>query len=371
MRIGWYISGSGHFALILVVLFGGLFAGDRIPEPVSLSEVSLFTEEEFAALTPAAVAPDTQTDAPEVTTPGEDAAPETPEDQAAPALPVPQPIEAPDTPDTPEFEVEQPVPDAVVVDEAPTVQAPPTDQDGTTLEPDQVAAPAPRVAPVPQVAPPPDVETGPELIEDTAIAPDAPPEEVEEETPAAPEQASDRIVTEAEAQDTTSAVSSKRPRSRPARSQRVAEETPEPDPDTEPATNNATDDAVAEALGQTEAETPVETPVQRGPPLTGGEKESFRLAVSQCWNVGSLSTEALGTTVVVAFDMEQSGKPVASSIRQVSFSGGSEAGARQAFEAARRAIIRCGVRGFDLPVEKYDQWREIEATFNPQGMQFR
>ena len=87
--------------------------------------------------------------------------------------------------------------------------------------------------------------------------------------------------------------------------------------------------------------------------------------------MGSLSTDALGTTVVVAFEMEQSGRPVTESIRMLSFSGGSDAGARQAFETARRAIIRCGARGFDLPVEKYDQWREIEATFNPQGMQFR
>ena len=112
-------------------------------------------------------------------------------------------------------------------------------------------------------------------------------------------------------------------------------------------------------------------PRPSGPPLTGSEKDAFRLAVSNCWNVGSLSTDALGTTVVVGFDMEQSGKPVTGSIRLVSFSGGTDAAARQAFEAARRAIIRCGARGFDLPVEKYDQWREIEATFNPQGMQFR
>ena len=44
---------------------------------------------------------------------------------------------------------------------------------------------------------------------------------------------------------------------------------------------------------------------------------------------------------------------------------------RQAFEAARRAIIRCGSRGFPLPAEKYDQWREVEMVFNPEGMRMK
>ncbi|MCG6885199.1 MAG: energy transducer TonB, partial [Silicimonas sp.] len=114
-----------------------------------------------------------------------------------------------------------------------------------------------------------------------------------------------------------------------------------------------------------------EAPAPAGPPLTGGEREGFRVAISRCWNVGSLSTDALATTVVVAVEMEQSGKPITGSIRLVSSSGGSSSGERQAFEAARRAIIRCGASGFGLPVEKFDQWREIEMTFNPEGMQFR
>ncbi len=375
MRLGWYISGAGHLALILLVLFGGLFAGDRIPEAVVLSEVSILSEEEFAALSAPEVAPETQSDAPDVAVPEEDSSetPAAPTPDSAPVVAAPEPVEAPETPDEPEFEVEQPVPEAVVVDDAPEVQAPPSDLDGTVSEPDAVAAPAPRVAPVPQVAPPPDAETGPELVEDTAPDPEAPPEEpVEEDTPVAPEAASDRIVTEAEEEQNYAPASSRRPRARPARPVRVAEDPPEtPSPETPRAAPN-TNDAVADALRNDQpAPAPAPAPVPSGPPLTGGEKEAFVLAVSSCWNVGSLSTEALGTTVIVAFDMQQTGQPVTNSIRMVSFSGGSEGGARQAFEAARRAIIRCGARGFDLPAEKYDQWREIEATFNPQGMQFR
>ena len=55
----------------------------------------------------------------------------------------------------------------------------------------------------------------------------------------------------------------------------------------------------------------------------------------------------------------------------IDFTDGSEAAARQAFEAARRAIIRCGASGFPLPAEKYEQWREMELVFNPNGMRLR
>lgn len=366
LRFGWYISGAGHVALIFVVLFGGLFAGERLPE-VTVSEVSVISEAEFAALMPRGAAPEIATDAPEVVEPeAEDAAPEAPAEDAAPEVSEPEPVEVPDAPDEPVTETPDPLPQAVIIEDAPAVPLPPTDIDGTAPEPDAIAAPAPRVAPVPQVAPPPVAEAAPEIIEDTAPAPDEPPEEVvEEETePAAPDEASDRIVTEAEEIQNYAPASSMRPRSRPARPVRQAE-TPreEPKPAEDPLA-----DAVAAAVAEANEPEPA---APRGPPLTGGEKDALRVSVGQCWNVGSLSTEALGTTVVVAVSMAETGKPDTGSIKMVSFSGGSEGAARQAFEAARRAIIRCGARGFPLPVEKYDHWRDIEMTFNPEGMQFR
>lgn len=365
MRAGWYISGIGHVALILALLFGGLFVGDRIPEPLSVSEVSVISEEDFAALVLPGGAPETQTDVPDVAAPEDEDAPEAPEPDVAPSLPEPTPAEEPEAPDTAEIEVPEPViPSAVIVDTTPPVPAPPSEQDGTTIEPDAVAAPAPRVAPIPQVAPPPEAERAPEIVQDTAPEPLPEPEpQPEPDQPAAPEEASDRIVTEAEEEKVYAPASSRRPRSRPPQRVRVAEPQEEPAP-----TETNTNDAVAAALAE---ETPSEAPVRSGPPLTGGEKDALRVAVSSCWNVGSLSTDALGTTVIVSVEMEQTGRPVTGSIRMVSFSGGSEAAARQAFEAARRAIIRCGARGFALPVEKYAEWRDIEMTFNPEGMQFR
>ncbi|MDE0345025.1 MAG: energy transducer TonB [Boseongicola sp.] len=361
LRWSWYISGAGHIAFILAVFFAGPLASDRQSEVVILSEVAILSEQEFAALVPPGAAPQTQTDAPTVVAPEEDEAPSSLAAVAATELFTPRPVEAPESPDMPEFEIDQPALGAEIEDSAPTPLLPPSDIDGTSVQPHQVAAPAPRVAPVPQLAPPPEAETGADLIEASVPDPETPPEQVvEEEAPQAPQEASDRIVTEAEEEETYAVASSMRPRSRPPRPP-----SPEPDVPDDPPRESETVAALAEADTDSRQVAP------RGPPLTRGEKEAFGLAVGNCWNVGSLSTSARATKVVVAFDMQRNGVPVAESIRMVEFLDGSETDAGRAFEAARRAIIRCGSKGFQLPVEKFDQWREVEATFNAEGMQFR
>lgn len=361
MRWSWYISGAGHIAFILAVFFAGPLASDRQTEVVILSEVAILSEQEFAALVPPGAAPQTQTDAPAVAAPEEDEAPRSLTAVAATELSTPRPVEAPESPDVPEFEIDQPALGAEIDDSAPTPLLPPSDIDGTSVQPDQVAAPAPRVAPVPQLAPPPEAEAGADLIEASAPEPEAPPEQVvEEEAPQAPKEASDRIVTEAEEEETNAVASSMRPRARPPRP-------PSPEPDVPDAPPRETETVAALA----EADTGSQQVAPRGPPLTRGEREAFGLAVGKCWNVGSLSSSALATTVVVAFDMQRTGVPVTGSIRMIDFRGGNEADAGRAFEAARRAIIRCGTKGFQLPVDKFGQWREVEATFNAEGMQFR
>ncbi|MDD9977381.1 MAG: hypothetical protein OXQ30_06535, partial [Boseongicola sp.] len=181
MRQGWIISGIGHGALALFVLLSGFFLSVE-PTEVTVADVSLISEAEYAALTPPAAAPETQTEPPEeVTPPSEDAPPETPEEETAPELTQPENVETPETPDTSEIEVPSLVPQAAVVDDAPEIDMPDVDVGGTSLERDVVAAPSPRVAPTPSIAPPPDAETAPEIIEDTAPDPEAPPEEVVEE----------------------------------------------------------------------------------------------------------------------------------------------------------------------------------------------
>ncbi len=361
MRTGWYISVAGHGALIVVVLFGGLFARDRIPE-VTVSEVTVLSEAEYAALLPPTTAPEVATDAPEVAPPVEDEAPDAPAEDTAPEVSEPEPVEKPETPENPELTIPQPIPDAVVEDEAPIIATPPTDIDGSSPIIDGTPQPAPRVAPTPSIAPPPLAEVAPERVDEVAPDPEAPPEDVVEDVePAAPQEASDRIVTEAEETRETAPASSMRPRTRPARPVQQAETPPTPTP--APSTNDAVSAAVAEAN-----ETPAPS-VPTGPPLTGGETDAFKIAVGACWVVDP-GARSFGVRVTVAFSLDQQGKPVGE-VRQISAEGGDTTTQLAAYDAARRAVLRCGRNGFPLPVEKYSQWRDIEMTFNPEGIQVR
>ncbi len=350
MQTGTKISGAAHLALIGWALLGGAFRSE--PLPYEVHEVSLISAQDFAALS----APD----APQVS-------------QRPPARPEP----------TPEAQTEEPT-------EPPVTEAPELSQDTAALPPQPEVPDAPeapqaqpeprpaeRVAPDPVAPPPvdavPDTDTTPAVVEEDGAQSDRDAQEA-----TAPEEAGDRIETEANERESLAPLASARPLSRPER--RPApdpepETTPEPQPEPpaaepDPDTNSAIEDALAAALADGGDEAP-EPAAPAGPPLTAGEKEGLRVAVSRCWNVGSLSSEALRTTVVVGVSMARDGVPVRESIRMLSSSGGSGGAAEQAFEAARRAIIRCGARGFDLPAAKFDQWRDIEMTFNPERMQIK
>ncbi|MHA7829276.1 MAG: energy transducer TonB, partial [Roseovarius sp.] len=268
-------------------------------------------------------------------------------------------------------------PDAEVSDAPPDLTPPQEDVAALVPEvsPRPQPRPAPRVAPEPVAQPDPDVEI--DDIDQQETTPDAEAAETVEEDSreTAREEATTEIVTEAEENDLASAAPTRSPRPRtrpeaPAPAAEPAQDTPAP---SEPETDeNAVNNALAEALGQGQAQTGgTDQGAASGPPLTAGEKDALRVAVQNCWNVGSLSSEALRTTVVVGVAMSEDSRPVTSSIEMLSASGGSGSAAKQAFEAARRAIIRCGTNGFNLPKEKYDHWRDIEMTFNPERMRIK
>ncbi len=368
MNTGQVISGIGHAGLIGWVLFGGTFQSE--PLPFEVTEVSVISTEAFEALMASGPAPDSATEValpeqPEVApdpvetpTPDDTVATETPaptvqpEAEVAPKTPAPQP-----EPEIADVSPEQPQPleQAVLVPE---------------IAPRPIPRPSERVAPE-AVAPPPE-DVAPDAVEQQAVTEDKGADTpAEEQQATAPEEAATEIVTEAETPSNAPKTSPRPPSVRPSAPVRTAEpatpapetparQTPAPAP-----TDEAVNDALREALGGGAEDVP------QGPPLTAGEKDALRVAVSSCWNVGSLSTEALGTTVVVVVDMTPDAKPVTSSIRLASSSGGSAAAANQAFEAARRAIIRCTRDGYGLPAEKYGQWKEIEMTFNPERMRIK
>jgi len=296
MRTGYIISGIGHGVLMLWILFGGLFLRGPEEPPLRVSDVSLISGAEFAALTEAAAAPPPPTEP----------VPSPPETSPAPP---PRP-----EPPAPEPPAPEPEPEPMPEPPAPEVTPPPADRVANEV----IEAPE---EPLPE---------GPALVEEST------PEEV---PPAPPTETAD-----------------------------APDPAPTPDPAPAPADNAAIDSAVNDALADALGEA-ASAPGPSGPPLTSGERDGLRVAVSRCWNLGSASTDALNTTVVVLVQMARDGRP--EGIEMVSSNGPNQEATRIAFEAARRAIIRCGTSGFGLPAEKYDQWREIEMTFDPGNMRIR
>ncbi|MEL6167175.1 MAG: hypothetical protein AAFR35_00695 [Pseudomonadota bacterium] len=359
MTVGWYISGVAHGALFAGLLFGGWFARDPLP-PLVVADVTVITEEQFAALTRPEEAPEVTTDAAAPQAPVVDTAPVAPpEPEVAPETaeaPTPETPEAPETPP----EAPQPLPqnDIAAVVDAPPVVAPPTLDVGAATQ--AVApAPAPRVAPEMAPPSPPEAESAPDVVEETAPSPDA--DEVAQETEtAAPEEATTEIVTEAE-QSEQAPQQSIRPTRRPDRPLQQADAPVEQTPTETDAAVQAALDAAARTASR---------PTPSGPPLTGGEKDALRIAVQQCWVV-DVGSQSANVTVTVGVDMTPDGKVVGNQVRQISASGGDATAQRAAFEKARRAILRCQGSGFPLPRDKYDQWRQIEMTFNPDGMRLK
>ncbi len=386
MTKGQIVSAIGHFCLLLWAVLGDwLFAPKDMPD-VEVASVSLMSSAEFdemmaisagsAATEPAAAQPAEPVTPPEPVKPEPVDPPPVVEDvpEDVPVADVPQPIETPE-PVAPVAEVEQPVP------------VTPSDAKPKPRPIDRVAA-----VPVDSPTDAPDVADEATPVASDEAAPDAPV--VEEKPPAAPEEATTQIVTEAvETEDNAPQLpkmASLPPRSRPKDlvkpeepvEEQVASAEPAPDVPAEDPTEAAVADAIAAALADATSQEPSEATADAGasnepanaptgPPLTGAETDALRVAVQACWNVGALSMEALRTTVVVAVSVGQDRTPDAASIKLVRSEGGSEVSTGQAYEAARRAIVRCGSRGFPLPLEKYDQWKELELVFDPNGMRMR
>ena len=373
MHTGHYISGGAHGFLILWALFGGMFRGD--PPEVEVAEVSVISEAQFAAMMQPQTAPPTvETPAalpqPEI----EQANPDTPAPELEPATP-PEPVEPeaaqPDTPPQPvlpepEPEVADTPPQPPAPEPVPEVEAP-----DVALRP--VPRPAPRVAPEAVPEPQPEADVAPD-VQDTVEQTDTPDAPVEDEQQAtAPEAAATEIVTEAE-EPARAPVTSIRPQTRPNRpaptqTAQPAPETADPLPETDDAEADAAASAIAGALEEA-LSGGAQTGAAEGPPLTQGERDGFRIAVQDCWVV-DVGSQAANVTVTVGFDLDRSGQVIGSTLRMLGASGGSGSAVDTAFQAARRAILRCQGDGYDLPPEKFDQWKSVEMTFNPESMRIR
>ena len=371
---GTYVSAAGHLALLVWLIAGWGFNAE--PLPLEVSEVSVVSSEQYAAIV-AATTPD-PTDAPPEAPemPATEAAPEVPVQEEAQTTPPPPDVTPPPAQDLPPPAAPEPPDPITVPSDAPATPGPPAEEvvAAPNLEesPRPVPRPAQRITPDP-VAPPPEDAAPADVAQDQAspdAAPDAPVvEEAQEQT--APEEAATEIVTEAETpQGRLTEIP--RPRTRPNRP------TPPPAPEVEtetaeapvPEVDQSAVQAALEAATAAAAEAAQAANVPQGPPMTGSEREGFRVAVNRCWNVDP-GSQAARVTMTVGFSMGQDGK-VNSDVRQVAASGGDDAAVKIAYDAARRAILRCqGTDGYDLPSDKYAEWQNVEITFDPSGMRLR
>ena len=247
------------------------------------------------------------------------------------------PEPAPDTPNTadqaaPET-TDQPAP------LEPLPKEPPTKPEETTPvvtpDPPAVVEDAPVLAPTSSKRP----QTRPKV----AVKPDASVEDQAAKDRAAADKAAQKAADQAAADTATAAKAAR------AQADQAA------------ADQAAIDAAVAAAVGAEPS----------GPPMTGGEIDGLRVAIKQCWNLGTLSTAAMAVKVTVRVDVGQDRRPVSASIRMTGSEGGAEAAATQVFEAAKRAIIRCSKDGLPLPSDKYESWKDLELVFDPTGMRLR
>jgi hypothetical protein len=375
---GTYISAVGHVGLIGWLLLG--WGMQSQPLPMEVMDVSVMSGEEFeqmmAARTPdPGDAPPTAPVQPVIEETPPPPVVETPPEPAPPPEPVAPPVAETPPPPAPE----QPV--AEIADEAPIAPVPPVappPAPDLPPSPDPTEAPANRIASTPTAPPPPDAQIS-DIAREAVVPDENSPAEVAvpEQDATAPEETATEIVI-ADERPRGAVETSLRPIARPARPAPPAPETetaaapeptpePTPAPEPEPAPLPDTSDAVADALAAAVANSAAPA-VQAGPPMTGSERDSFRIAVNSCWNVDPGSVAAR-VTVEVGFTLTREG--VVEGEPRLLSSSGDQSAITTAFEAARRAILRCQRGGYQLPADKYDQWREVVITFDPSGMRLR
>ena len=92
--------------------------------------------------------------------------------------------------------------------------------------------------------------------------------------------------------------------------------------------------------------------------------------VGREWNVDAGSRSA-DVTVIVSIELAENGR-LSSSPRLVSSDSADATIVQAAFRRARTAIIAASRKGgFELPIEKYEDWKQIEITFNHQNMRVK
>lgn len=366
MKTGTLISGAGHAVVIALAALGLPWLDPDTRDAIRVTDVRFITEAEFETVRAGAqpvvevpINPDSTIASEEIER-SDLALEQTASPPLQQAPPPERDLELSAL--SPGADPRAPLraPDGALDNTAPTVFAP--------QMPERVATPRPR--PAPQII---DVPSS-QQVEKERIAPrgevEVAPAPIEAEAPkgAAPEPESSPEAVLPDRVDLAMAQSLP-PRARPKR---------EPEPNFPPPQPEASDlqstieslvaGATAPTLPTSSAVTPASPAAgAEGAPLSAGERDGLRLAVQACWIVPAGLRDAEELRVVLGAELTVQGDVISSSVQLIEPDPIPDDRFRQAYEAGRRALIRCSPYT-DLPREKFAQWRNIEVVFNPEGM---
>jgi len=276
-------------------------------------------------------------------------------------------------------------PDAENVGDQELDQAAPETEEQKPVEVDQAQMPKPSDTPTPDVSPreepAPEPEPQPEPVPTTEVAsiPEPPQEVQPDPVPDATETAEplpQEVQPEARIPENVPVPSLRpeRPQAQTAQTDQRREneprqqaEAPPPAPESE-----SKEDEVAALLNQEQASGGGAQRTQQqaalggqqntgGSELTQSEMDALRNQIQACWNPPA-AVDAGNLRVSIRFKLDPSG--MVEGAPSVTESSGN----RAADESARRAILICGQRGYNLPAEKYDAWRDVVVNFDPSEM---
>ena len=377
MHIGHYISGFGHFLLLFWAILGGLFEANEAP-PLEMVKVSVISTTEYAAIIMPDAPPNAKILVDKILNPSleSEALPEQPTSEEAPVnMTNPYRIENAVKPDkVPRRPNPLRTPMPQIEDKLPDLDTPSSDRLSMLKSPNRIEAPykVDRIAPMAVAPSVPDIRIDNQTREaalpvEALNSPEIPePEQISKPKETAEPEAAVEITSKVLKDLPMAPKISLRPKARPSLATVAKTKENYKSNDTQEQSINA---ALKTAL-ENNANSGIAQKTPSGPPLTASEKDGLRLTVQKCWVV-DVGSQAANVIVTVSISMNSDGTVIANSLRLKNSQGGSEGAVEAAFQAARRAILRCQKKSYDLPEEKYDHWREIEFTFDPRKMRIR
>jgi len=84
-------------------------------------------------------------------------------------------------------------------------------------------------------------------------------------------------------------------------------------------------------------------------------------SISECWNIDNNNQ----TNVTVRIHLDRNGKVLGKlDVYLIDATAGDKQQVLDAYNSARRSILRCQKGGFDLPMNDYERWKTIEIMFD-------